>query len=186
HLLPRDEQRRRELLCELGVAARIAGHRDQFERFLDEAVRSSLEAGDRRLELRARIELEHARMFDDATAADRVLELATSAIPTLEAAGDDRGLGRAWLVIAVVLIDFKLQNAKGGEGAARAVSDYQRGGWSPSTSLGTVAGALFYGPCPVKEAIARCEELLAEHAGDRASEANVLLSLGKLEAMECR
>ena len=183
HLLPKDEPRRRELLCELGVAARVAGHQDETERFLDEAARSSVDAGDRRLELRARIELEHTRMFEDATAADRVLELAASAIPALEAAGDDRGLGRAWLAIALVRVDFKLQNAEGEEAAEKAAALYRRAGWSPSSSLGILTGALFFGPRPVPGAIAQCEQLLIQNAGDRASEANVHLALGGLKAM---
>jgi tetratricopeptide (TPR) repeat protein len=125
-------------------------------------------------------------MFDDATAADRAFDLASSAIPTLEAAGDERSLGRAWLAIATVLVNFKLENAQGEEAAEKAVSHYQRGGWSPSTALSVVASALHLGPRPVEDAIARCEQLLSEHAGDRASEAGVQYWLGGLEAMRGR
>ena len=42
---------------------------------------------------------------------------------------------------------------------------------------------LYYGPLDVNSAIARCEALLLEHDGDRASEANLLVWLGGLEAM---
>jgi DNA-binding SARP family transcriptional activator len=185
-LLPREDPRRRELLCELGIAARNAGHQDEFVRFLEEAAQSAAESGDRRVELRARIELEYVRMFDDARAADRALDLASSAIPTFEAAGDDRSLGRAWLAIGAVLVDFKMRNARGEEAAEKAVSYYQRGGWSPSTSLAVLVGSLHWGPRPVEKAIARCEQLLSQHAGDRASEANVLYVLGGLEAMRGR
>jgi tetratricopeptide (TPR) repeat protein len=45
------------------------------------------------------------------------------------------------------------------------------------------AAALNYGPRPVDEGIARCEELLQRHANDRASEAGVLLYLSRLRAM---
>ena len=185
-LLPRDEPSRRELLCELGVAVRMAGRHGDFARVLNETVQASAESGDRRLELRARLELEHAQMFDDPTLADDVLELGLSAIPTLEAAGDHRSLGRTWLAIAIVLAHFKMQYEKGEEAAARAATHYRRGGWSPSTSLETLASALHFGPRPVDDAAARCEELLADHVGDRASEANVLIWLGGLEAMRGR
>jgi tetratricopeptide (TPR) repeat protein len=67
--------------------------------------------------------------------------------------------------------------------AGRASEHYRRAGWSPSTSLGDVACALYYGPRDVNGAIARCEALLLEHDGDRASEANLLVWLGGLEAM---
>src|SRR5262249_28975691 len=106
------------------------------------------------------------------------------AIPTLEAAGDERSLGRAWLVIGAVLVDFKMQNARGEEAAEKAIAYYQRGGWSPSTCLGSLTGALHQGPRPVEAAISRCEQLLREHAGDRASEANVYSALAGLEAMD--
>jgi tetratricopeptide (TPR) repeat protein len=185
-LLPNDEPTRRELLCELGIAARVAGRHDMWETALDEAVRSSVEAGDRRIELRGRIEAEQVRMFDDATRVTAVLDLASSAVPTLEAAGDDRSLGRTWLAVATVLVHFQLQNARGEEAAAKAASYYRRGGWSPSTSLETLAAALHYGPRPVDDAVGRCEQLLDEHVGDRASEANVVMWLGALEAMRGR
>ena len=185
-LLPDADPSRRELLCELGLAARMAGQHDAFEQILDSAASASAEAGDRRLEIRARMELEHARMYEDATAADRALELASSAISTLEAAGDERSLGRAWLTIATVEVNFKLQNARGEEAAEKAVSYYRRGGWSPSTSLGVLATALHWGPCAVDESISRCKLLLEEHAGDRASEANVHSWLGGLEGMRGR
>ncbi len=41
-----------------------------------------------------------------------------------------------------------------------------------------------FGPKPVSEAIDQCERLLREHDGDRASEANIILWLGGLEAMQ--
>ncbi len=52
--------------------------------------------------------------------------------------------------------------------------------------FGHLAAALHDGPLPVAVAIAQCEELLAEHADDRASQANVLLWLGGLEGMRGR
>jgi tetratricopeptide (TPR) repeat protein len=49
--------------------------------------------------------------------------------------------------------------------------------------LGT---ALFFGPRPVETALVQCTQLLAEHEGDRASEANIVAWQGGLEAMRCR
>ena len=56
-------------------------------------------------------------------------------------------------------------------------------GWSPSTALDYVGNALYFGPKAVPEAIDQSEKLLREHDGDRASEANIILWLGGLEAM---
>jgi tetratricopeptide (TPR) repeat protein len=64
-----------------------------------------------------------------------------------------------------------------------AVSHYRAAGWSPSMGLNELGSALYFGPEPVLDAIAQCERLLPEVEGDHASEANVLLWLGGLEAM---
>ena len=69
------------------------------------------------------------------------------------------------------------------ESAARAARYYRRAGWSPSTALENLGSALFYGPKPVESAIAHCEQLLLQHEGDRASEANIVAWQGGLEAM---
>jgi tetratricopeptide (TPR) repeat protein len=49
--------------------------------------------------------------------------------------------------------------------------------------LGNLGVALYHGPTPVADAIAQCESLLREYDGDRASEANIYLWMGALEAM---
>ena len=104
-------------------------------------------------------------------------------VPVLEAAGDDRGLGRAWFVIAHVKGGFRCEYGAMEESSARAAAHYRRAGWSPSSALDNLGNALFYGPKPVEDAIAQCEHLLAEHEEDRASEANIVVWRGGLEAM---
>ena len=51
-----DDERRRELLCELGIALNRAGETAKAEAAVDEAVRVAVNVGDRRIELRGRIE----------------------------------------------------------------------------------------------------------------------------------
>jgi tetratricopeptide (TPR) repeat protein len=72
------------------------------------------------------------------------------------------------------------------DAAEKAIRHYELAGWSPSTSLSALMNALYYGPRRVGEAIGRCEQLLHEHAGDRASEANLLQWLGGLQGMSGR
>jgi tetratricopeptide (TPR) repeat protein len=79
--------------------------------------------------------------------------------------------------------DFLGDNLTVEDAAGRAAEHYRRAGWSPSTSVGSVGMALWYGPRPAEEAIARCHELLRDHEGDRASEASILVSLARLEAV---
>jgi tetratricopeptide (TPR) repeat protein len=115
-----------------------------------------------------------------------LLDVASSAIPTFETIGDHRALGRAFLHIGFTKGNFQLQFAALEDAAEKAAYHYRVAGWSASTPLGGLMNALYYGPRPVGEAIARCEQLLQEHAGDRGSEANVLQWMGGLEAMQGR
>jgi tetratricopeptide (TPR) repeat protein len=168
-----------ELACELGLALRASGDVTRAENVLAAAS----EATDQRVRLRARIELALLRSLREPNRADELVDIATGAIPKLEAENDDRALGRAWVSIGFVKGAFYCQYADWEEAAARASDHYRRAGWSPSTSLGDVACALYYGPRDVDSAIARCAALLLEHDGDRATEANLLVWLGGLEAM---
>jgi DNA-binding SARP family transcriptional activator len=186
-LLPDKDPTRRELLCELGVALRVEGQWEAAKDTLEEAVRIGAEAGDKAAELRARIELAHFRTHHrssrDRVAVSDQVDLAWSAIPTFEEAGDDRSLGRAWLLIGFIEGNFHLRYAECEQAAKTAAHHYRAAGWSPSTCLGALMDALYYGPRRVTDAVAYSEQLLHDHTGDQASEANILLSLGGLEAM---
>ncbi len=59
---------------------------------------------------------------------------------------------------------------------------YRLSRWPISTCAGEFAAALYYGPTPVPDAIARCEQLLRDESLDRAGGANVLTFLGGLVA----
>ena len=181
-LLPEDDDRHLEFLCELGGALRTAGRAEQAQRVLEEAVASSSAARNRRVELRARIELAGLRLFSDPEGrADELLELAEDAIPTFETLGDDRSLGRTWLLTGFVHGGVRCQHAAWEEAARRALAHYECSRWPVSTCLGQLAAALYYGPTSVPDAIRRCEALRGE-AADLLGEANVLAFLGGLNA----
>jgi tetratricopeptide (TPR) repeat protein len=182
-LLPTDEPLRRELLCELGIAFRTSGDPTAAETVLAKAVRDSQEAADKRIELRARIEREYVRLLHkQGTTADALLEATAEGIPIFETVGDDRSLGRAWLFAGFVQGGHLGQHKAWGEAAERAMVHYRRSSWPISTCAGEFAAALYYGPMPVPDAIARCEQLLRDESLDRAGGANVLTFLGGLVA----
>jgi DNA-binding SARP family transcriptional activator len=183
-LLPENHETRLELLCELGIACRMDGDVGKAEALLVEARDVAQVAQTRRVELKASVELSLMRALQQPDAAESSLELARAAIPELEVFHDDRALGRAWYHIAFLEGGFKYQFARQEKAAARAASHYARAGWSPSLCLGASGVALCFGPRNVRDGIVHCAALLAEHAGDRASEANVLLYMGQLEAMQ--
>jgi DNA-binding SARP family transcriptional activator len=169
-----------EFACELGVALRASNDFDRSQEVLAAATESS----ENRIELRARIELALGRSLLEPNSAAELLDVAIASIPALEAEHDDRALGRAYLCIAHVKGGFYCEYGPMEDSAARAAMHYRRAGWSPSTALDYVGNALYFGPKPVLEAIDQCERLLHEHDGDRASEANIILWLGGLEAMQ--
>jgi len=168
-----------EFACELAVALRATNDFDRSQEVLVAAIESS----ERRIELRARIEFALGRSLIEPDSAAELLDVAIASIPALEAEHDDRALGRAYLCIAHVKGGFYCEYGPMEDSAARAAMHYRRAGWSPSTALDYVGNALYFGPKPVSEAIDQCERLLREHDGDRASEANIILWLGGLEAM---
>jgi DNA-binding SARP family transcriptional activator/tetratricopeptide (TPR) repeat protein len=168
-----------ELACELGVALFVTGKVEQAKSvFADVA-----EAPDKRIAARARFELANVRALSEPDRAAELVDAAVAGIPVFEGNGDDRALGRAWLAVGNVRGGFLCEYAAMEEASARAVEHYDRAGWSPSASLQNLGAALFFGPKHVNEATAQLEQLLERFARDAASEANVLVWLGGLEAM---
>ena len=128
-LLPRQGLRRRELLCELGIALRTAGDLAGAKAALAAAVAAAEEARDRRIALRARIELEGARLFGGGSSSpDALLALADAAIPVFEAIEDDRALGRAFLLVGLANGAVRGRCADWMEAADRALDHYLRAG----------------------------------------------------------
>jgi DNA-binding SARP family transcriptional activator len=171
-----------DLKCELGTALRASTEIDRAESVLIEAS----EAPESITRLRAQIELAFVRSLREPDRVGELLKVASAAIPILEAAADDRALGRAWLCVGHVRGGFYCEYAALEEASVRAAAHYKRAGWSPSTALENLGTALFYGPKPVEDAVAQCVRLLLEHDGDRASEANIVAWHGALEAMRGR
>jgi DNA-binding SARP family transcriptional activator len=181
-LLPRADARRRELRCELAVALRTAGELERAEHTLRDAVRESIDARDRRMELRAQIELANVRLHANDEAADELVAVAQEALPVLEALGDDRTLGRLWLLRGMVEGAFRGHCRTWAEAAERAAHHYRRAGWSPSTCIGAYSAALFHGPAPVAEALDLCAEALEAKDTDRATRAHVVAIIAALRA----
>jgi tetratricopeptide (TPR) repeat protein len=181
-LLPEQDAFRLELLCELGLALRTAGELARAEEVLARAVETASAAGERRLELRARLELAGVRFVSRRRrTADELLDISTEAIPVFEAVGDERSLGRAWRVIAYLQGSVRLRFAASAEAAERARGHYRRADWSASTCLADLATALHSGPTPVSEAISVCRKLLKQ--ADIVTRARILPQLAVLEAM---
>ena len=84
-LLPPEDEERRELLCELGIALNTAGETKRADETLREATEIAARAGDRRIELRAQIELAAAHLLDEqGSSAQQLFDLAETALPVFE------------------------------------------------------------------------------------------------------
>jgi DNA-binding SARP family transcriptional activator len=184
-LLPERDSSRLELCCELGLALLTSSELRRANETLAAAAETAAAAGDRRLELRARLELTYVCLYSDPeNRADELLAVAAQALPVFEAVGDERSLGRTWLMLSFVHGLMHCRHGAAADAAARALEHHRRSGWPDSACLAYLAAAAQNGPSPTHEAIRLCRRLLAE--ADLGGEANVLAPLGELEAMRGR
>jgi ATP/maltotriose-dependent transcriptional regulator MalT len=153
---------------------------------LDEAALAAAESGDRRLELRTRIEQEFCRSFTDpeGSALDDS-SVAEATIPLLEELGDDAGLAKAWWLKSEPDVNACRWGARA-EALERALEHARRAGDRAEVATMTFlhTQALYCGPTPVPEATEQCRRYLHEYPDDRLLEASVTAVLAGLRAME--
>jgi DNA-binding SARP family transcriptional activator len=182
-LLPPGTAGRADLLCELGLVLEAAGEHDRAIDAQRLAIADAKMAGDLRIEVAAAVELEYVQLpRSGGRTADDLLAATSRAIPILEEAGDHRHLGRALLFSGWVAGGRRGQHKVRQEAAEHALEHYGKTRWPVSTCIGEIANALYYGPIPVPEAIARCEGLLETRSINRYGIANVHAFLGGLVA----
>ncbi len=182
-LLPRGDEARNELLCELGIAQYSAGEARVSAGTFVEAMAAAAEAGQRRVELRARIEAAYARLLTEPEGAARhLLSVAEEAVPAFEALQDERSLARAWLLIGYVRGGIHGDHAAWEEAEERALVYYRRTAFPPATCLGQIAAAIYWGPTPVPTGIKRCGELLDDRGLGYTDRAAVVPYLAGLHA----
>ncbi len=184
-LLLKEEPLHRQLLCDLGIARHAARDSRDAVELLTKAISESREAEDRHIEARARFELEYIRLlYEPKRTADDLLDAVAEGIPIFESVGDHRSLGRAWVIAGFVYGGHRGDHRAWEDAAERALGHYKAAAWPTTTCLGEIAAALYYGPTPVQDGVARCEHLLREEASDRAGGAYLLAFLGGLVAQQ--
>jgi class 3 adenylate cyclase/tetratricopeptide (TPR) repeat protein len=180
-----DATTRGELLPALGASLFEAGRMSDAICVLDQAIEDAPEA---RLAARARIEREFVRLEAEATAGiDRARSVAEDALPLLQRQGDERGQCRAWSLHAhadwlagrVAAADAAWTDAA--ELARRAADEREL-----FAILGWRATAAVFGPTPVGDAIARCEDFRASVATSPVAVAWAVNALALLYAMQGR
>jgi class 3 adenylate cyclase/tetratricopeptide (TPR) repeat protein len=176
---------RLQALHQLGSALMRTGDFARADSVLSDALAGAAATGDKRLELRTLIEREFFRTFTDpAGSTDEIVGVAEAAIPLLEELEDELGLAKAWWLRSEADVNAGRWGARA-QALERALEHARRAGdrRDESTLVALLSQALGYGPTPVPEAIARCEELLETAPADDALEASVSCTLAGLRAM---
>jgi hypothetical protein len=182
-LLPSDDERSNELLCELGIAQYSAGDGESASASISLAIGRASSAGHRRVELRARVDAAWVRLLVEPDgAAAELLRVAHDAVPTFESVEDNRSLARAWLLIGYVRGGLHGDHAAWEAAEERALDYYRRTSFPLATCFGQIAAAIYWGPTPVSTGIDRCEQLLADVAIGVSGRAAVVPYLGGLHA----
>jgi class 3 adenylate cyclase/tetratricopeptide (TPR) repeat protein len=182
-LLPDDHPLRGELLVELASLLMTIGGFERTDEVVGDALSTAKAAGDVRLEMRALIEREFFKVFTAQEVSSSVPEVTARAIPVLEEAEDHLGLARAWRLRGEVAVlaghwGARVESLERALEHARQATDARE----EATLVGHLAMALYFGPTPAGDAIARCTDLL-EEVSEHTIEAAIWSSLAGLLAM---
>jgi class 3 adenylate cyclase/predicted ATPase len=176
-LLPGEDPQQLDVLLDLGSAlARAKPH--EADTVLAEAIDAAQAVGDRGREWRARLErsLVHAHVDPKSSAYlnEELLREARDAASVFEQLGDVQGLARAWRSQTQAL--YWMGKYRSAAVAAERTTDFaaQAGDRHARVwGLQLLARSLYDGPTPHREAIRRCEEILAAAGDDRALAAGI-------------
>jgi class 3 adenylate cyclase len=190
-LLGEKDPARALLLIDASDATVDIGELERAEAMLTEAVDRALSADEMGIARAAALALLQLRYTTDAHAVqesigqqESMVELVEHEIPELEAMGDDRALLRAFRLLTYV--HWTGSRYRDAAAAAERTIRHATAAGDLVTArrfLGSLAISALYGPMPVIEAIATCEEVLARAEGDRKVRARAELAMGQLEAM---
>ena len=179
---------RPDVLLDFGHALNESGDFPKAERTLEAALDQAEDLGEEGLSARVRIELSYWRSHvDPAGGVKNMQAVAEAAIAVFERLGDESGLARAWLHMA--LAHWIRSDSVAMESALeRALNYAERAGERRDRSriLIDLARTTVIGPRPVSEGIRRGHEILARADGDIAATAFTEAMLAVLEAMDGR
>jgi class 3 adenylate cyclase len=183
-LLEPGHQDRPRLLLEAGEALGDQGQLAAAEATLDQARTAAALIGNEQVERAAELAQLHLRYVTSADSAQAGVARVQELIGLLEAAGDNRGLARAWRLMTYVHWTAS-QSGKAAETAERAIRYARLAGDEIMARqfTGALVTSMLDGPTPVDEAAAYCEAMLPQVAEDRRALAVTEQNLAHLEAM---
>ncbi len=181
-------RRAAELLVGAGDAFFETGDFKRATALYDEAEAMATEAGAEVTAASARLSrCTLGYLTGDGVDDDAARRTADELLATFERHGDDNGIARCWRLLANV----EAMGCRWGaaERAALATMEHARRAGDRVLELRLIpslAGLAFWGPTPVPEAIARCEDLLRAAEGNSRAVALISQSLGHLVALQGR
>ena len=184
-LLPAGDPGGQELLIELADVLVATGEFPRAEAILDQVAADAAGHGDERLAAHARVGRLRMQVgvASDLDAA-ALQEQTRQAIATLAEFEDQRGLAKAWgLLAALGLLRCRIAEAEAAAGQAVTHARLARDDPAESWARGLLAQSAYWGPVPATDGIRRCQELLGQAGGNRRSELTALQSMAGLQAM---
>jgi MalT-like TPR region len=184
-LLPAGDPGGQELLVELADVLVATGEFPRAEQLLRQVAAAAADHGDERLAAHAtlgrlRMQVGVASDLDAAAIRDQTGQ----AIATFAGFEDQRGLAKAWgLLAALDFLRCRIAEAEAAAGQAMAHARLARDEAGESWARGLLAQGAFWGPVPAPEGIRRCQEQLAQAAGNRRLELTAWQSMAGLQAM---
>ncbi|HEX4679659.1 MAG TPA: BTAD domain-containing putative transcriptional regulator [Gaiellaceae bacterium] len=176
---------RYELLPDLGEAVRESGDYPRAEAALAEAIEGADDGGDEALAEYARlVRLRMRVQTDPDLGAEEVIAGARRALDAFEPIDDAQSQAKAWELLAWG--HWVQCQAEATEEALAQSLEHARRAADPRTAAQSrhlMLGAAVFGPRPVPDAIARCEEILADGRQQKRVTASALRALAALKAM---
>ena len=180
--------KRPEVLLALGRALSRSGKFLDADEVLQEALNEATETNSEATSARALVELSYSRIHVDPSASvEEMQSVAERAIEVFERLGDEAGLSRAWLHMALghwIRSDCTAMEAA----LERALEHAERSGERGDRSqiLSDLARTTVMGPLEVEQGIERCRFVLSRAEGDVAATAFAEAMRAVLEAMGAR
>ena len=181
-LLHETQPRRLELECLVSVPLKNLWEWRRALEFLEDVARRAVEIGNRRLELRARVEQVWPLIVAGRTDADMTMRLLQEAVRVCEAENDLLGVARAWATLVTVESRFRQRYDAALDAAMRAADCFERYG-VPGVADGLIVDVMTDGAVPVEEAVAYCESRLEEAHIPRSLGATILMQLASLKGL---
>lgn len=184
-LLDHDRPGRVEALCDLAQVIQESGRFDEAQGVIDQAIALATELGDRRLIARTRLLVGLQNVFDAAQGGRNLVEDALEAIVVFQEAGDAASEAHGWRLVAAVHGTAGRYDAAA-EASLREIEAARRAGDGLTLARGSIGFAIsvLHGPTPVAEALERVATLAKEVAGDRRSQAFIVLIRAVLMSLD--